>query len=116
MRLTTPTAWASRPRRLRKLLRSGSSDMVSILAFLVELELQLLVCLFFHGQLLLQPLDFGVKLLNLGRGGGLRRRGGRRRRGGSPRPSRLALNVPNGEHCGRLRFQDDLSRQSGRAP
>src|ERR1039458_8772581 len=106
MRLTTPTAWASRPRRLRKLLRSGSSDMVSILAFLVELELQLLVCLFFHGQLLLQPLDFGVELLNLRRGGWLRREGGRR--GGSPRPSRLALNVPNGGHAGRLRFEDDL--------
>src|ERR1035441_5027258 len=108
MRLTTPTAWASRPRRLRKLLRSGSSDMVSILAFLVELELQVLVCLFFHGQLLLQPLDFGVKLLNLGRGGGLHRRGGRRRRGGSPRPSRLALDVTHREPCWRLRVPDYL--------
>src|ERR1035437_715931 len=106
MRLTAPTAWASGPRRLKEFLPSGSCDMISILPLLVELELQLLVCLFLHGQLLLQPLDFRVELLNLRRGGWLRR--GRRRRSGGPRPRRLALNVPNGGPGGRLRFEDDL--------
>src|ERR1035441_9644098 len=98
MRLTAPTAWASRPRRLREFLRSGSCDMISILPLLVELELQLLVCLFLHGQLLLQPLDFRVELLDLGRGGGLRRRGGGPRRGRGGRSEEHTAEIQSLRH------------------